>query len=274
MKFRDRKHQLAVQMAERADPTAQSLLREFCELINLPYQQQQGLFAVGYYTSFLKMRRATQGEEGVTSPAASDQPESAEQPSPEISSGEEPVAEAGSTAGENEEAVEPGSSPDAAVESDAAEIAEGTPAPEMEPAAPEGEERTPVNEIPETENAESNNGEPAAPESNGESNEAEQLAAELGTPADNAADDSQTDASVADETAVPLGLIGLDDGNEDSLKHDGGEETPLESEGIDAESVFLGMAEEDPEHPGEIRPLEGDDDEEVHRQRPHFPSNS
>jgi hypothetical protein len=55
MRFRDRKHQLAVQAAERTDPTAQALVREFCELINFPYQQQQGLFAVGFYTSFLRM---------------------------------------------------------------------------------------------------------------------------------------------------------------------------------------------------------------------------
>jgi hypothetical protein len=55
MRFRDRKHQLAVQGAERTDPVAQALVREFCELINFPYQQQQGLFAVGFYTGFLRM---------------------------------------------------------------------------------------------------------------------------------------------------------------------------------------------------------------------------
>jgi hypothetical protein len=55
MRFRDRKHQLGVQAAERSDATAQALVREFCELINFPYQQQQGLFAVGFYTSFLRM---------------------------------------------------------------------------------------------------------------------------------------------------------------------------------------------------------------------------
>jgi len=53
MRFRDRKHQLAVQNAERSDPTAQSLIAEFCELVNFPYQQQQGLFAVGFYNSVL-----------------------------------------------------------------------------------------------------------------------------------------------------------------------------------------------------------------------------
>lgn len=55
LRFRDRKHQLDVQAAERADATAQTVVQEFCDLINFPYQQQQGLFAVGYYTSFLKM---------------------------------------------------------------------------------------------------------------------------------------------------------------------------------------------------------------------------
>ena len=53
MRFRDRKQQLAVQAAERNDATAQALIKEFCELINFPYQQQQGLFAVGFYHSLL-----------------------------------------------------------------------------------------------------------------------------------------------------------------------------------------------------------------------------
>ena len=53
MRFRDRKQQQQVQEAERTDPAAQTLIKEFCELINFPYQQQQGLFAVGYYSSVL-----------------------------------------------------------------------------------------------------------------------------------------------------------------------------------------------------------------------------
>src|SRR5687768_10854990 len=53
MRFRDRKHQLAVQAAEKGDAAAQQLIVEFCELINFPYQQQQGLFAVGFYQSVL-----------------------------------------------------------------------------------------------------------------------------------------------------------------------------------------------------------------------------
>lgn len=53
LRFADRKHQLAVQAAERVDATAQAVIADFCELINFPYQQQQGLFAVGFYTSVL-----------------------------------------------------------------------------------------------------------------------------------------------------------------------------------------------------------------------------
>ncbi len=53
MHFRDRKHQLAVQQSERNDPAAQQLIQSFCELINFPYQQQQNLFAVGFYQGVL-----------------------------------------------------------------------------------------------------------------------------------------------------------------------------------------------------------------------------
>lgn len=53
MRFRDRKHQVAVQTAEKQDAAAQALIQEFVELINFGYQQQQGLFAVGYYQSVL-----------------------------------------------------------------------------------------------------------------------------------------------------------------------------------------------------------------------------
>jgi hypothetical protein len=53
MRFRDRSQQIAVQDAEKRDPIAQQLIQEFCALINFPYQQQQGLFAVGFYNSAL-----------------------------------------------------------------------------------------------------------------------------------------------------------------------------------------------------------------------------
>lgn len=53
MRFKDRKHQQGVHAAERSDPESQALIKEFCDLINFPYQQQQGLFASGFYTSVL-----------------------------------------------------------------------------------------------------------------------------------------------------------------------------------------------------------------------------
>ena len=59
MRFRDRKQQQAVQAAERSDPAAQALIKEFCELINFPYQQQQGLFAVGFYSALLPATGST-----------------------------------------------------------------------------------------------------------------------------------------------------------------------------------------------------------------------
>ena len=37
---------------------AQSLIAEFCELCNFAYQQQQGLFAVGFYNSVLPVAPA------------------------------------------------------------------------------------------------------------------------------------------------------------------------------------------------------------------------
>jgi hypothetical protein len=49
LRFRDRQHQTAIQAAEREDPAAQQVIREFCDLVNLPYQQDKGLFALGYY---------------------------------------------------------------------------------------------------------------------------------------------------------------------------------------------------------------------------------
>jgi hypothetical protein len=65
MRFRDRGHQLAVQAAEREDQGAQELIREFCELINFPYQQQQGFFAVGFYNSVLPVAPQARSEGGI-----------------------------------------------------------------------------------------------------------------------------------------------------------------------------------------------------------------
>ena len=73
MRFRDRKHQQQVQGAERSDPNAQSLIKEFCELINFPYQQQQGLFAVGFYSSAVPVAPARVPGSGGQSPEPSNE---------------------------------------------------------------------------------------------------------------------------------------------------------------------------------------------------------
>jgi hypothetical protein len=83
MRFHDRKHQSEVQSAERADPTAQALIQEFCELINFPYQTQQGLFAVGFYVSFLKMQPATRNALPSADAATEDQSSEIPSGSPE-----------------------------------------------------------------------------------------------------------------------------------------------------------------------------------------------
>ena len=74
MRFRDRKHQVAVQNAERNDPAAQALIAEFCDLVNFPYQQQQGFFAVGFYNSVLPSAtlkaQPMEEEEGAVAPEA------------------------------------------------------------------------------------------------------------------------------------------------------------------------------------------------------------
>ena len=92
MRFRDRKHQLAVQNAEKQDAAAQQLIAEFCELINFAYQQQQGLFAVGFYQSVLPVapaRATTMVEGGTEAPVeggadehGSDQPAQADAAGP------------------------------------------------------------------------------------------------------------------------------------------------------------------------------------------------
>ena len=53
MRFRDRKHQQDVHERERGDAAAQTLIADFCRLVNLPYQQQQGLFATSFYSGVL-----------------------------------------------------------------------------------------------------------------------------------------------------------------------------------------------------------------------------
>jgi hypothetical protein len=60
MRFRNREHQLAVQAGERSDREAQMLIAEFCELINFPYQQDHGFFAVGFYNNILASEEANE----------------------------------------------------------------------------------------------------------------------------------------------------------------------------------------------------------------------
>jgi hypothetical protein len=97
MRFRDRKHQLSIQNAERSDPAAQALINEFCELVNFPYQQQQGFFAVGFYNSVLPVApvRARSNEEG-SEPQA---------PVP-VGEAEAPVAEEAAPAVETDEILQ------------------------------------------------------------------------------------------------------------------------------------------------------------------------
>jgi len=111
MRFRDRRHQLAVQAAERNDPVAQAVIAEFCQLINFPYQQQQGLFAVGFYQAVLQVgaARAHEAHEAETAAAgdAAAAMESIEAPAPAVNAeeldagGEEAVAEAIAAASSN-----------------------------------------------------------------------------------------------------------------------------------------------------------------------------
>jgi hypothetical protein len=95
MRFRDRKQQQQMQAAERTDPQAQALIKEFCELINFPYQQQQGLFAVGFYHSALAV-----------APAHVPTPMPGEQPKGESDNGQETASDI-SPAEADEEPSEP-----------------------------------------------------------------------------------------------------------------------------------------------------------------------
>jgi hypothetical protein len=63
MRFRDRRHQLAVQTAERNDKAAQENIKEFCDLVNIGQQQQEGSFSVGFYSSVLSPSAENDSEE-------------------------------------------------------------------------------------------------------------------------------------------------------------------------------------------------------------------
>jgi hypothetical protein len=53
MRFRDRRHHQQIQAAEKSDPAAQELIRDFIALINLPQQQEQSLFDLGFYSGVI-----------------------------------------------------------------------------------------------------------------------------------------------------------------------------------------------------------------------------
>src|SRR3954463_5850524 len=50
MRFHDRQHHHEIQEAEKNDPSVQELINEFMQLIDLPSQQADGLFAMGHYS--------------------------------------------------------------------------------------------------------------------------------------------------------------------------------------------------------------------------------
>ena len=51
MRFRDRQHHHEIQELEKNDPSIQQLISDFMQLIDLPSQQEEGLFAMGHYAS-------------------------------------------------------------------------------------------------------------------------------------------------------------------------------------------------------------------------------
>src|SRR3954470_19534174 len=91
MRFRDRRHQQAVQASEKQDAAAQQLIAEFCELINFAYQRQQGLFGVGFYQSVLPvapMRLTADVVDSVDAPSDDAAAYQGEQP-PDVAGDEE-----------------------------------------------------------------------------------------------------------------------------------------------------------------------------------------
>jgi hypothetical protein len=96
MRFRDRQHQQEIQLGEKNDPEAQRLIQEFCALINFPYQQQQGLFAVGFYNSAISVAGPGNTRSPQRPPAGAPPPEPG---SVQEQSGGPPTGAAGGIAG-------------------------------------------------------------------------------------------------------------------------------------------------------------------------------
>ena len=72
MRFHDRQHYHEIQEAEKNDPSIQQLINEFMELIDLPAQQAQGMFAMGHYSRISAMppQEAAQVEQPRSAPAS------------------------------------------------------------------------------------------------------------------------------------------------------------------------------------------------------------
>jgi len=106
MRFRDRKAQLAVQHAERTNPLAQALINEFCQLVDFQAQQQQMLFAVGFYRSVLPIgiKRGAAVPDAEVLPEEVEEVEEAEEPHDDGPAGEAPGNGAGEAQHEADEA--------------------------------------------------------------------------------------------------------------------------------------------------------------------------
>jgi hypothetical protein len=136
IRFRDRKHQATVQNAERNDPAAQALIAEFCDLVNFPYQQQQGYFATGFYNSVLPIAPTrVRGGAEAGEDAADAEPEVAATPLEPEATLEPPAVAAAAAAAV---AAQPPAMDEIVVE--AVRVEESTIAPEMATAVPEAVE--------------------------------------------------------------------------------------------------------------------------------------
>jgi hypothetical protein len=256
MRFRDRKHQLAVQSAERADPGAQAILKEFCELINLPYQQQQGLFAVGYYTGFLRMTPSEQQAGVLTEEHA--QAEGA-------ASGEESAVAEGSSQTEESAEAEEIARAEGAIEESVDEARAEEPSQLEENQA----EESPVTSSHEFSIPESTS-DLSEPTETADSSEGASPAPELEIHEPMVSDD---EAPPDPERVAEEGLTSADSNGEE-LNTEARNEISAEADGLDSESVFLGALDGDLDDPGSIRPLPSDEDAEADTEKPTSPFNS
>jgi len=73
MRFRDRQQHHEIQEAEKSDQGLQDLINEFMELIDLPEQQSQGLFATGHYSLSNATRAQDTSSDNNAPPAPADE---------------------------------------------------------------------------------------------------------------------------------------------------------------------------------------------------------